>query len=184
MSAPTMRELYAGYFPNVAVQDDAARSFKFYDEFVKDRTVIVNFIFTTCTGICPRSTAKLIEVKKQLAARFPKDISFVSVSVDPVVDTPETLRKYMARFEIEPGKGWRFVTGTEANCRAIRERLGFRSDDKMDHTGLFIWGNERTGVWGMIPSISSAEQIALAVSGAADSASIFPTVPVAEANPE
>lgn len=172
-ATPTMREQLAAQFPNLAVKDESGQTVRFFDGLIRDRVVIINFMFTTCDGQCPRTTAKLVRVRTALGERFGRDISFVSVSVDPGVDTPEQLRAYMDRYDIPRGRGWRFITGSAEDLQRIRERLGFRDREKMDHTGVLIVGNEPTGTWTMLPSLASAESIATAIALAADSGGIL-----------
>ena len=64
---------------------------------------MINFMFTTCTSICPRTTANLVKVQKLLGERLDRDVRIISVSVDPVTDTPEVLREYAARYRTRPG---------------------------------------------------------------------------------
>src|SRR5262245_60823153 len=94
--------------PDTPVRDQNGNWPNLYTEPVKGRTVAINFIFTTCTTICPSLTATFRKVQQDLAARAP-DVQLISVSVDPITDTPERLRDFAARFGAGPG--WTFVTG-------------------------------------------------------------------------
>lgn len=90
------------------------------------RVVIANFIFTTCTDICPLLTATMSEVRDQLKAAqlLGEKVVIVSFSVDPEQDTPDALRIYGERFGAVPTE-WRFLTGSR---QAIDELLigGFK----------------------------------------------------------
>src|SRR5882757_2866913 len=86
-------------------QTGAARHF--YSDLVKDRVVVMNFVFTSCTTICPTMGATFARVQKLLGSR--KDISLISVSIDPANDTPERLAAWSRR--LGGGPGWTLVTG-------------------------------------------------------------------------
>lgn len=78
---------------------------------------IADFFFTRCPSICPELTRKMKEVQKRLADR-PDKVHLVSFTVDPEHDTPEVLREYMKKFEIDPSQ-WTFVTGTREELYAL-----------------------------------------------------------------
>ena len=94
--------------PDVTVQDQNGKSLNFYSDLVKGKVVAVNFVFTTCTAICPSLTATFRRVQQQLAEQKVQ-AQLISVSVDPTADTPERLQQFAAKFKAEPG--WTFVTG-------------------------------------------------------------------------
>ena len=77
--------------PNTRIHDQNGKQLNFYDDLIKGKTVAINFIFTTCTTVCPPLTATFRKVQ-QTASERGIDVKLVSVSVDPVVDTPERLR--------------------------------------------------------------------------------------------
>jgi cytochrome oxidase Cu insertion factor (SCO1/SenC/PrrC family) len=77
--------------PDVKVYDQNGNRLNFYTDLVKNKTVAINFIFTTCTTICPPMTATFRRVQEELA-KTALDVKLISVSVDPTTDTPERLR--------------------------------------------------------------------------------------------
>jgi protein SCO1/2 len=150
-------------FPNVALRTQYGTSVRFYDDLIKGKVVLINFMFTTCTSICPRTTANLVKVEEILGERLGRDVRIVSVSVDPANDTPEVLRKYAARYGTKPG--WYFVTGKRSDIDLIRKKLGAYEDDgdKTQHSGVLIYGNEATGQWAATPSLANPTTIARSV---------------------
>lgn len=152
-----IRQRLARSFPNVKVKAQDGRELRFYDDVIKNRIVLLNFMFTSCKDLCPRATERLKKVKALLGDRVGKDVFLVSITVDPAVDTPERLERYAQ--EHHTGPGWTFLTGSEEDLRSIRERLGFRSEDKMDHAGIITFGNEATGTWASIPALVEPQQI-------------------------
>ena len=134
-----------GYVPNVSVVDQDGRTLKFYDDLIKDKIVVVSFIYTTCKDICPLVTARLGLLQERLGERVGRDIHFVSVSIDPERDTPERLKAHAEAFRTGPG--WTFVTGRPEDIAQIRYKLGERSRELNEHRNDVMLGNDRTGQW-------------------------------------
>jgi protein SCO1/2 len=74
--------------PDTPVLDQDGKSVRFYTDLVKGKVVAINFIFTTCTTICPPLAATFAHVQRLMGDRVGKDVHLISVSVDPVTDTP------------------------------------------------------------------------------------------------
>jgi protein SCO1/2 len=150
-------------FPNVPLRTHDGASVRFYDDLIKGKVVVINFMFTTCTSICPRTTANLVKVEDILGERLGRDVWIVSVSVDPATDTSDVLRKYAARHGTKPG--WQFVTGKRRDIDLIRQKLGVydKDGDKTQHTGVLIYGNEATGQWAATPALADPATIARSV---------------------
>jgi protein SCO1/2 len=71
------------YFPNTLLTDQDGRQVHFFDDLIKGKVVVINFIFTSCSDSCPLETARLRQVQKLLGDRVGKDIFFYSISIDP-----------------------------------------------------------------------------------------------------
>lgn len=134
-----------GYFPNLPVTDQYGHNLRFYDDVIKNKIVVINFIFTRCKQICPLLTARLAELAHGLGDKLGKQIYFVSISVDPVHDTPEILNGYASAFY--QGPGWLFLTGKLDDIRAINAKLGEPMRSLNDHRNEVVLGNDRTGEW-------------------------------------
>jgi hypothetical protein len=111
--------------PDVELLDQDGNKVRFYTDLVKGRTVAINFIFTTCTTICPPLGATFARVQKELGERAGRDVQLISVSVDPATDTPERMKAWGAKFHA--AAGWTFVTGrsrrwTSCCARSARRR--------------------------------------------------------------
>ncbi len=151
--------------PDVTVQDQNGKSLNFYRDLVKGKVVAVNFVFTTCTAICPSLTATFRRVQEQLAEEK-LSAQLISISVDPTVDTPERLQAFASKFKAEPG--WTFVTGNTSDIDAILKEFGVAAADKNDHSPMILIGNESAGYWtrayGLSSPTSLVKLIALAAS--------------------
>jgi protein SCO1/2 len=152
----------ASRFPNVRLRTGDNREVRFYDDLVKGKLVLINFMFTTCTSLCPRGSANLARVQRLLGNRVGHDVFLVSISVDPDRDTPAVLAKYATRYGAGPG--WVFATGTADDVTAIRQRLGdYDAEDQSPHTGMITYGNDKTGSWARMPITSSPTTIVSSV---------------------
>src|SRR6185503_16087443 len=112
----------AEYFPNVELVSHEGRTVRFFDDLIRDKVVVIDFIYTSCPDACPLETAKLVEVQELLGDRVGKDVFLYSISIDPERDTPAVLREYAERFQTGPG--WLFLTGAAADIRLLRQKLG------------------------------------------------------------
>jgi protein SCO1/2 len=156
------RNRLAEHFPNVRLRTQDNRDVRFYDDLVKVKVVLINFMFTTCTSLCPRSTANLVQLQQVLGDHAGRDVFLVSISVDPHHDTPAVLKRYAEQYHTGPG--WTFVTGSREDVDLIRRGLGVRdNDDLSQHTGMLIYGNEAFGRWASTPVMQSPTTLAAIV---------------------
>jgi len=150
--------------PDAQVFDQDGRQLNFYKDLIKGKTVAINFIFTTCTTICPPLTATFRRVQQETAARG-MDVQLISVSVDPTTDTPERLRDYAAKFKAGPG--WTFVTGDKAMVDSVLAALGAAVSNKNDHTPMILIGNDVSDYWTRAYGLTSPTKIVEIIDGAA-----------------
>lgn len=139
----------ANYFPNVPLITQDGKTLHFYDDMLKGKIVLINFIYTECGDSCPLETAKLAQVYKLLGDRMGKDIFFYSISVDPRHDTPAVLKAYAKKFHAGPG--WLFLTGKREDIDTVRKKIGMAGrldeDPLTGHTTSLTLGNEPQGQW-------------------------------------
>lgn len=131
--------------PDVEVLDQNGNQLHFYSDLIKGKTVAINFIFTTCTTICPPLAATFAQVQKEMGDRVGRDIHLISISVDPVTDTPERLKAWGAKFKA--GAGWTFVTGDKQEIDKLLNALGASVARREDHSPTVIVGNDSKDVW-------------------------------------
>jgi Uncharacterized protein SCO1/SenC/PrrC, involved in biogenesis of respiratory and photosynthetic systems len=151
----------AKYFPNLVLQTQDDKPVHFYDDLLKGKVVLINFMFTTCKGVCSPMTANLAKVQKYLGERVGKDVLMLSISVDPETDVPAVLKKYADSFHARPG--WYFLTGEKKNVDAVLAKLGGYVADKSQHNSILIMGNVATGDWMKVHAMSNPTEIADAV---------------------
>lgn len=131
--------------PDVEVLDQEGNAIHFYSDLIKGKTVAINFIFTNCTTICPPLAATFARVQREMGAKVGKDVHFISISVDPLTDTPERLKAWGAKFKA--GAGWTFVTGNKGEMDKLLYALGASVSRREDHTPSVIVGNDLKNVW-------------------------------------
>lgn len=152
--------------PDVPVLDQEGRKLNFYTDLVKGKTVAINFVFTTCTTICPPLTATFRRVQQDLGERVGRDVRLISVSVDPVTDTPERLAAFSSKFKVAPG--WTFVTGSKPEIDSLLRALGVASGDKNDHTPMMLIINDGTKKWTRTYGLARPAQITSLITETAD----------------
>jgi len=138
----------ADYFPNIELTTHEGKRVHFFDDLVKDKVVLINFIYTSCPDSCPLETARLAEVQDILGERVGRDVFMYSISIDPAHDTPEVLARYAERFQVKPG--WLFLTGKETDVALLRQKLGLLGSDEAElknHSLSLVIGNQSTGRW-------------------------------------
>jgi protein SCO1 len=143
--------------PDIELVDQDGRKIHFYTDLVKGQTVAINFIFTTCTTICPPLGATFARVQKELGEKAGKDVRLISISVDPATDTPERLKAWGAKFHA--GNGWTFVTGDKPQVDELLRALGASSARREDHSPTVLIGNDAQGVWTRTYGLASATKL-------------------------
>jgi protein SCO1/2 len=146
------------HFPNVALRTQRGVSVRFYDDLVKGKNVLINFMFTSCTAQCPLTTANLAKLQQALGSHAGRDVFLISISIDPAHDVPATLASYADRHHVGPG--WTFATGSQADVDLIQEKLGMSPRDGTLHTGMLVYGNEPKGRWASTPIMQSPSTLA------------------------
>jgi protein SCO1 len=147
-------------FPNVPLHTHENQEVRFYDDLLKDKTVLINFMYTECQGGCPLTTTNLVRVQQALGERVGRDIFMYSISVDPEHDTPAELRTYATRFEVQPG--WLFLTGAKANIARLRASFGDNprlEASQSNHLSVIRLGIEPLERWAGCPIWSTPETI-------------------------
>jgi protein SCO1/2 len=125
--------------------DQDGRPVRFKTDVVGDQIVVVDFVFTTCTTICPILSAKLAGLQGRLGDRLGQGVGLVSVSIDPARDTPERLKAHAARFKAR--QGWTWVTGEAGAVNALLKGLGAYTANFAEHAPMMLVGDGRTGRW-------------------------------------
>lgn len=145
------RTLAVYSIPEVRLINQDREKIKLKDFLNSGKPVLLDFIYGTCTTICPVLSAGFANMQKKLGSEVDK-VHFVSISIDPEYDTPEVMRKYLDRYRARPG--WNFFTGTRKNIDSVMYAFDAYVPNKMSHYPLtFLWlpGNKKwVRIYGMI----------------------------------
>jgi protein SCO1/2 len=145
------------YFSDVELTNQDGQKLRFYSDVLKDKVVIINTFFTTCTSVCPPMNRNLEKIQDALGDRLGKDAFLVSISVDPEMDTPLRLKDYARRFHARPG--WLFLTGKKENVDWALYKLGQYVETRDDHSTIIIIGNEPKGLWKKAFGLAKPEEL-------------------------
>jgi protein SCO1 len=154
------------YFSDVELLDQDGRKVRFYTDMLKGKTVVVNAFFTTCTSVCPPMNRNMEKIQEALGDRLGKEVFLVSVSVDPLTDTPPRLKEYARKFHAKPG--WTFLTGKKENVDWALYKVGQYVESKDDHTTVIIVGNEPTGLWKKAFGLAKTDELVKIVESVAN----------------
>jgi protein SCO1/2 len=126
-------------------------------EIINGRIVVIDFVYTSCTTVCPVLSAILKQVQTQLKERVDSEILLVSVSVDPVRDTPARLKAYADKLQV--GNGWVWLTGEKQTVDGVLKQLGAYSPNFKDHPSMVLVGDAKSGDWTRYLGFPSTEKI-------------------------
>jgi protein SCO1/2 len=130
--------------PAVTLVDQTGRKVAIDKALDDGRPVLLNFIFTSCTTVCPVMTQIFTQVQAQLGDDVRK-VHMVSISIDPEYDTPSRLLAYGK--EHGTGAQWDFYTGTLEASIAVQKAFDAYRGDKMNHTPLTLLRAARSKSW-------------------------------------
>ena len=155
------------HLPNVELITQDGKKVHFYDDLVKDKRVVIQFMFARCKDICPVITHHLAEVQRMLKGRVGRDIFFYSITLSPEEDTPRDLKAFAKMHGVEPG--WTFLTGKPDDIFLLRKSLGFfynnpkEDADRNNHSGMIVVGTEPLMRWTMCEGGANPKWIATVI---------------------
>lgn len=137
-------------------QDNHARRFK--SEVIGAKLAVVNFVYTTCTAVCPAQSASFTKLQDLLGARLGREVVLVSVSVDPITDIPARLQAYAQSRGARAG--WRWVTGAKRDIDLLLSGFGAYTPDYRQHPAMVLVGDATNGKWSRYVGFPRPEQLA------------------------
>jgi protein SCO1 len=165
--APRVVSMGPEYYTNAVLRTHENKEVRFYDDLIKDKHVLINFMYTQCEGACPLTTANLLKVQKALGDRVGRDIFMYSISLKGWQDDPAAMAEYAKMHGAGPG--WLFLTGDQFDLDTIRFRM-FRFDHPgldfniEQHTGMIRVINDKLNRWSMFPSTGKMDLMLKAIS--------------------
>ena len=153
----------ASRYTNAVLRTQDNKEVRFYDDLIRGKQVVVNFMYAECHGSCPLVTQTLKQTYREFKDRMGKDLFFYSITTKPEEDTPASLKHY-AETRNADLPGWYFLTGDPFDIKTIRFRLfnmdhpGFDVDLNM-HTGWLRILNDARNYWGMAQAFATQKNI-------------------------
>jgi protein SCO1/2 len=146
---------------DIQLVDVDGQALRFKSEAVDNRIAVISFIYTSCSTICPVTSAVLADVQDLLIAklveRFGRDVRLISLTVDPVTDTPERLKDYAQSFRSTAG--WLWLTGEKPKMDRVLTGLGAYVADFANHSAAVLVGDARSGDWTRLFGIPNPSDI-------------------------
>lgn len=122
-----------------------SRRVKFKSEVIADKLVVMTFIYTSCTTICPVYNAIFTQLQDLLGDRLGKEVILVTLTLDPTRDVPQRMKKVAKKYRAKPG--WIYLTGTKQNVDQVLRGLDAYFADFVEHPPMTLVGDGKTGTW-------------------------------------
>lgn len=155
-AAPTYQRSIERYaLPDVTLINQDGKRVRLKTLLESDKPVVLDFIFGTCTTICPVLSAGYLSLQRKLGEDSQK-VHLVSISIDPENDTPKVLKEYLKRYRAKPG--WDFFTGSRKDIDTVMKAFNAYIPNKMSHYALTLIRNPQDGRWIRIFGIMSTSE--------------------------
>ena len=155
--APGAARTSAAYtIPDVELVRDDGKAVRLRQEFDDGRPVVLSFIFTSCTTVCPVLSATLAQLQRRLGSARDQ-VHLVSISIDPEHDTPERLRAHASKFGAGPE--WQHYGGTLAASLAAQRAFSVYRGDKMQHAPATLVRTAPGKEWVRFDGFATADQL-------------------------
>ncbi len=140
--------------PNVVLRDSDGNPVALQAVLAPQTPVVMNFIYTTCTTICPVMTASLLQLQGRLANVAIKP-RYVSISIDPDFDSSRILKTYAKRY----GADWLFLTGSRVDVLRVLTSFESWRGSKSNHAAITLMRKGLTTQWTRIEGLASAKTL-------------------------
>ena len=152
---PYKRTLAKYSLPDVTLVNQNVAKVRLKSLLESDKPVVVDFIFGTCTTICPVLSAGYVNLQQKLGADISK-VHLVSFSIDPENDTPKVMKEYLLRYRAKPG--WDFLTGSREDIDKVMHAFNAYIPNKMSHFPLTLIKSPTDESWIRIYGLMSTSE--------------------------
>ena len=156
MSGMVMVSTASYTVPDVQLLRENGKRVSLRQEMDDGRPVVLNFIFTTCTSICPLMSQTFAQFEGKLGSDQQK-VHLMSISIDPEEDTPQRLSEYARKFHAGPE--WQHYTGTLAASVAAQKAFDVYRGEKMSHTAVTLLRAAPGQPWQRIDGFATADDL-------------------------
>jgi len=143
--------------PEVELIDQSGEAVSLRTLLAADQPIALNFIFTTCTTICPVMTATFAQMRRELGDAGDR-LRLVSISIDPEYDRPDRLKAYAEQFRA--GAGWDFLTGDSNDIVQVLKSFDSYAGSKMNHQPITLLKSPASSSWTRIEGLASGKDLA------------------------
>lgn len=141
--------------PDVTLVNQDGKRVKFKDLINSNKPVVVDFIYGTCTTICPVLSAGYVNLQRKLGQNT-ANVHLISISIDPENDTPKVMKEYLKRYRAQPG--WDFLTGSRSDIDKVMHAFDAYISNKMYHYPLSLIRDPKNGKWVRIFGLTSTSE--------------------------
>lgn len=141
--------------PDVVLVNQDGKKVRFKSLVEAKQPVVVDFIYGTCTTICPVLSAGFVNLQNRLGAGSSK-VHLISITIDPEHDTPKVMKEYLARYRAKPG--WDFLTGSRQDIDRVMKAFNAYIPDKMSHYPINLIRSPKDGSWVRLFGIMSSRE--------------------------
>lgn len=152
---PYKRTLEAYTIPDVTLLNQDGKKVKLKELLSGDKPVVLDFIFGTCTTICPVLSAGYANLQARMPDQASK-VHLVSISIDPENDSPKVMRDYLKRYRAKPG--WDFFTGRREDIDKVMYAFNAYIPNKMYHYPLTLIREPKSTQWVRIFGMMSSSE--------------------------
>ncbi len=142
--------------PDVTLVNQNGARVKLKNLITSDKPVVVDFIYGTCTTICPVLSAGYYNLQRKLGQNS-SNVRLISISIDPENDTPKVMKEYLKRYRAKPG--WDFLTGSRSDIDKVMHAFDAYIPNKMYHYPLNLIRNPKDGKWVRIFGLTSTSEL-------------------------
>jgi protein SCO1/2 len=143
--------------PDVNLVDANGADVPLHELFESDEPIALDFVFTTCTTICPVMTATFMQLQHHLGEDADR-VHLVSISIDPEYDRPEVLRAYAEQFRA--GGNWTFLTGDSNDIESVLRSFDAYAGSKMNHKPIYLLKRPGEDTWTRIDGLATSTDLA------------------------
>ena len=141
--------------PDVVLINQDGKKVRLTSLLKSTQPVVVDFIYGTCTTICPVLSAGYLNLQNKISATG-GTVRLVSITIDPENDSPKVMKEYLKRFRAKPG--WDFLTGSRADIDVVMKAFNAYIPDKMSHYPLNMIRSPKDGSWVRLFGIMSSRE--------------------------
>lgn len=152
---PYKRTIESYTMPDVTLVNQDGKKVRLRTLVETDTPVIVDFIYATCTTICPVLSVGYINIQNKLGPSIQKP-RLISLTIDPENDTPRIMKEYLKRYNAKPG--WDFLTGKRSDIEQVMKAFNAYIPDKMSHYPINLIRSPKDGKWIRLYGILSSRE--------------------------